>query len=183
MMIPRRRKAPNPNVYKTFNITNPTCPVKGDKDLDYRPGIKQTNYSKYKTTSQIMNLPGGNKRNLNDVHDDQNNSEIRPCIKWDKPSYSTKIYKDYKSKVTCLPGSGTITTYRRQIGRPISFKRFQDNDIFNNKKNYSNDNSFIQATGKRFNFEKRVNQESSTTQQRAQGLNKRYKNYSQFQIV
>ena len=182
-MFDRKKRAPNQNNYNSFSINNVSSNANNSND-NFRRSTKACVYSRYNKTTQIINLPGGVKRNLNEINDDKRHYEKRPLIRWDKPtSYSTKIFKDYKSNVACLPGSGTINVPDKEQRRPISTRRFQTNDIFNTEVS-ERQNDPLLYSGKKINISKRSNNESTTDiyQNRFQGIKKSYKNYSQIQL-
>lgn len=177
-MFDRKRRPENHyGNYNSFSFKDPPT------NDTFRKGTKTTVFSRYNKTTQIINLPGGVKRNLNDINDDKQRIDNRPCIRWDKPtSYTTKIFNDYKSSVVCLPGSGTVSVPEKQPTKPISTRRFQTNDIFNTAE--SNNRTFRAFSGKKINNNKRSNIESTNDiyQNRFQGIKKSYKNYSQIQL-
>jgi hypothetical protein len=190
---PRRT---NPKVYRSFSfekIYNPNTNENNNDNYNeyaYRPSTRPAQFSSYNKTTQIVNLPGGVKRNINDINDDGDIKNMRSLQKWDKPSHNTKIYKDYKSNVACLPGTGTITVLDKPVTkRAINQRRYDSNDIFNTRYNSNNNNdytgkTFKQYSGKRINMSKRSNNESNNDiyQNRFQGIKKNYKNYSQIQL-
>jgi len=65
--------------------------------------IKFNEYSKYNKSSQITNLPGGIKRGMNEIRDDE--TYIRKTTHNTGKSVQRKIESDYKSNITCLPSS------------------------------------------------------------------------------
>lgn len=94
--------------------------------------IKPSLFQSYKNTSQIINLPGGLKREPFQIKDDinfyfdaQNNKK--------QPNFAEKVTKDYCSKVSCLPNSLT-TKYK---------KNYNCNNIFLKKCNYDSNNDNI----------------------------------------
>ena len=200
-MFDTKRRCADPKVYKSFsfekiynNNNKDSCSSNSNNnyinEYVYRPSTRSGEYSSYGKTTQIVNLPGGVKRNASDINDDGDVSKIKAINKWDKPSYNTKVCKDYKSNVECLPGTGTIMVGidrdNNTKRRTISNKKYDCNDIFNVKYDYnkSNGKTFKQFCGKRMNMNKRSNNESSNDiyQSRFQGIKKNYKNYSQIQL-
>ena len=190
-MFDTKRRCADPKMYKSFSFeqiyNNNDNSDNHVNEYVYRPSTRSGQYSSYGKTTQIVNLPGGVKRNANDINDDGDVSKIKAINKWDKPSYNTKVCKDYKSNVECLPGTGTVVVVDRDTKRrTISNKKYDCNDIFNVKYDYnkSNGKTFKQFCGKRMNMNKRSNNESSNDiyQSRFQGIKKNYKNYSQSQL-
>ena len=197
-MFDTKRRCADPKVYKSFsfekiynnnNNNKDSCSNSSINEYVYRPSTRSGEYSSYGKTTQIVNLPGGVKRNASDINDDGDVSKMKSINKWDKPSYNTKVCKDYKSNVECLPGTGTLMVGNRDSNakrRTISNKKYDCNDIFNVKYDYnkSNGRTFKQFCGKRMNMSKRSNNESSNDiyQSRFQGIKKNYKNYSQIQL-
>ena len=190
-MFDTKRRCADPKMYKSFSFeqiyNNNDNSDNHVNEYVYRPSTRSGQYSSYGKTTQIVNLPGGVKRNANDINDEGDVSKIKAINKWDKPSYNTKVCKDYKSNVECLPGTGTVVVVDRDTKRrTISHKKYDCNDIFNVKYDYnkSNGKTFKQFCGKRMNMNKRSNNESSNDiyQSRFQGIKKNYKNYSQIQF-
>ena len=83
----------------------------------------------------MVNLPGGVKRNIKDINDDG-----RPKIAKNNFSFSSKINKDFNSKIACLPGN-MVNTEPVNKTRNMSSKRNQTSDIFNRQGNNNNNNS------------------------------------------
>ena len=193
-MFDTKRRCANPNVYKSFSFekiyNNSQAAAKDSGSINeyvYKPSTKAGQYSSYGKTTQIVHLPGGVKRNVKDINDDGDISKLRAINKWDKPSYNTKVCKDYKSNVECLPGTGTVVVMNRDAKRrTISHKRYDCSDIFNVNYDYhkSNGKTFKQFCGRKMNMSKRSNNESCSDiyQGKFQGIKKSYKNYSQIQL-
>jgi hypothetical protein len=92
-------------------------------------------FKKYDNTTQIVSLPGGVKRHDVDIRDDTR-SLHPPRI--NTQSYSTKILRDYKSNISCLPGSQlNVANTERPLVRQ---QKNQSSDIFNINNNNSNTN-------------------------------------------
>jgi len=89
--------------------------------------IRKAEFKKYDSTTQIILLPGGLKRNLKEINDDN-----KPFIAKTSQSFNSKITKDYNSNIACLPGSKINTEPIRKT-RLISVKRYESNDIFKDK--------------------------------------------------
>ena len=146
-----------------------------------------TQFSRYKTTTQIYNLPGGIKRNINEINDDKKLLETKPIYKLEHPSYSIKVYDDYKSNVSCLPN--TLTKYNEKNvynNKYInSYKKFENNDIFNRGNPYSNVKTNYRLKGKKlYNGRDLFNYESHKMGNiyDNQGIKKYYKNNSQIEF-
>lgn len=81
-------------------------------------------------------MPGGVKRDFNDISDDHkyiNRSGNR--------SFCAKVFKDYKSNISCLPGA-LINDEKKEKTRLVLQKKFENNQIFNLNDNNTNNNSF-----------------------------------------
>jgi len=94
-------------------------------------------FKKYDSTTQIVNLPGGFKRCQNDINDDK-----KPVIVKSNQSFSSKVVRDFNSNISCLPGN-MINTEPSQKQRPVSSRRYENNDIFNRQPvntSYTNNN-------------------------------------------
>ena len=147
--------------------------------------IKNSLFNHYKTTTQIINLPGGIKRNQKEINDDKSTMDIKPKTKLNYPSFSLKIKEDFKSNVSCLPN--TMTKYYeipKKI-KPPNPKRYANNDIFLRKNMNHNYNYFNNSTGKKFNKFKQNNDEcrnSSDMYSYNNGIRTHYRNYSQFSL-
>ena len=112
-----------------------------------------TEFTKYENTSQISNLPGGIKRNACEIKDNYNPLRTNYCT---SESFSTKLYRDYNSNISCLPGRnkneqrGENPTLVAQ-----NMRKYMSNDIFNvnmNKINPTNTNNFNVDNTRRENF-------------------------------
>jgi hypothetical protein len=148
-----------------------------------------TQFSRYKTTTQIYNLHGGIKRNINEINDDKKYLDTKPFLKLDQPSYSIKICDDYKSNVSCLPNSLTKYNEKNVYNNKYinNFKKFENNDIFNRGNAYSNVRTNYRLKGKKlynqngrdlFNYE---SQKLGNLYDN-QGIKKYYKNNSQIEF-
>jgi len=82
-------------------------------------------------TTQIVNLPGGIKRNVKEIKDDEKSG-----IKKLNHSNYSKLIKDFKSNIECLPGK-MVHGKDYEKNRVCSAKRFETNDIFNKNNNES----------------------------------------------
>ena len=90
-------------------------------------------FKKYDNTTQIVSLPGGVKRHDVDIRDDTR-SLHPPRV--NTQSYSTKILRDYKSNISCLPGSQiNVANSERTLVRQ---QKNQSSDIFNINSNNNN---------------------------------------------
>jgi hypothetical protein len=97
---------------------------------------RDVEYKKYDTTTQIVALPGGVKRSHCEINDDSKFASGKV-----NQSYSTKLHRDYKSNISCLPGSMINGYNERQ--KHVNIKKYQTNDIFNTNSNtYTNYNTF-----------------------------------------
>ena len=78
---------------------------------------------RYAKTSQIVNLPGGPKRLGREIQDDD--------IKMNNYNHSkaSKLIKDFKSNVACLPGP-VKNNDSVEKGKLMSDKRLEKSDIF-----------------------------------------------------
>lgn len=87
----------------------------------------------YDTTTQIVSLPGGVKRNKDDIRDDRINAPQKNIS-----TYSVKLSRDYKSNISCLPGN---LVNKENEKHTIKERKFQSSDIFNQNP-ITNHNSF-----------------------------------------
>ncbi len=69
-----------------------------------KPHIKFNEFSKYSQTTQVTNLPGGEKRLQTDINDDVKYIREK-LVKGSGKSTQKKIEKDLNSNVSCLPTS------------------------------------------------------------------------------
>lgn len=115
------RKKSNPRLYKSscFDFYSPCA--------SSRRVLKPTLLDKYTKTTQIMNLPGGIKRNDDDINDDE--KRIRSMSgNTIRESYRKRVINDHNSNVACLPGCKINTV--RSRGRRYNGKKNEDNNIF-----------------------------------------------------
>ena len=145
-----------------------------------KPMIKNYLYKKYNSTSQIVNLPGSNKRIDQEINDDINFFKNHRRL----TSFNQKINQDFKSKVLCLPNSLTNNNYyekRLKNSKFIDPKKFNSNDIFN----LIRINHIKNKKGVKFNNIYQKNKESNLSldmysRSMINGKKKYYKNYSHF---
>lgn len=69
--------------------------------LQHKKQKLYNNYSKYNTTTQIANLPGGIKRNNTEIKDDEDFKKFSKKPAFDK-SCQAKLKMDFDSKISCL---------------------------------------------------------------------------------
>ena len=89
--------------------------------------------NKYDYSSEILNLPGGYKRNINDIQDDYNNKEIETSRKINMNS-TASCFRERNinpPKIDCLTHN-----LKQQFNRPYSVASLKSNDK-NKLKNYS----------------------------------------------
>ena len=146
-----------------------------------------TQFSRYKTTTQIYNLPGGIKRNINEINDDKKLYDTKPFYKLEHPSYSIKVYDDYKSNVSCLPNTLTKYNEKNVYNNKYlnNYRKFENNDIFNRGNLYSNVKTNYRLKGKKlYNGRDLFNYESQKMGNiyDNQGIKKYYKNNSQIEF-
>lgn len=178
-----KKRCDNPEVYQGLITFKNTCAGSNNGTIcSYsKKGNNNSYYQKYNHSSQIVSLPGGEKRELIDINDD-----TKPVIKADKGSYTTKLHKDFKSNIACLPGSGVNTSYtQHKIG--LAAYKYHSTDIFNanpcgasniNRYNY---NSFKAQLGKR--HVNQPNTESSYTSKHRSVIKcQGYRNISQVNL-
>ena len=122
------RKPCNPKVYQSFELTDSAKPE------PYHRMIKPALFKKYDNTSQISYLPGAIKRDQNEINDNYCNN---PTTKTTE-SFNTKLYRDYRSNVACLPGSVINETRNQNYLCQPNIKKNESHDIFNIN-NYSTD--------------------------------------------
>ena len=115
-LFPSKKRASNFRLYRNnFSIDNND--LSENLNVNYNYDFYEDPYSKkrqlknglfthYKTTTQIVNLPGGVKRNKNDINDDKSIID-KPKIKLMYPSFALKVEGDFKSNISCLPNSMT----------------------------------------------------------------------------
>jgi len=65
--------------------------------------IRNVEYKKYDNTTQITNLPGGIKRKDIEITDDKQKLLKKKDLSL--KSFGYKMDKDYKSNISCLPGT------------------------------------------------------------------------------
>lgn len=190
------RESPEFNYISNVNLKVPTkqsnprlfsssCFDKGDKDLPQtRTLYKPTLLEKYTKTTQIYSLPGGVKRNENEIND--NSIQCRSfCGNKSKESYRHKLLNDYNSNVACLPGCEINPIIIRM--RKFNGKKNQENNIFNNTTTNSSsiDNSFNISHKKKINLDTRLNSSSffgkSVTQRNTPQI-RGYHNESHFEF-
>ena len=192
-IFPSKKRCINFKYYRNnFSINDSDISINYNNDFYEDPYSKKRQlknglFTYYKTTTQIINLPGGIKRNLKEINDDKSMMEIQPKNKLIHPSFNLKVQEDFKSNVSCLPNSMTKYYEPPKKVIPSNPRRFINNDIFlrnNNNFNYFN-NSY--STGKKFNKIKRNNSECKIskdmfTQNLHNGTKIHYRNYSQFSL-
>lgn len=112
---------------------------------NYRRCIRQSEYSHNNSTSQIINLPGGIKRDMNSINElNANTKYIRNSAFW------SKIRNEYFSNVSCLPGRFTkVKQEYPQTGRQGN--KYNRSDIFNVKDSVNKYESFNQPKRKASN--------------------------------
>ena len=166
----------NNNNKSNNNLTNKFF----DVSIIKKPKTKNDLYNKYNSNSQIVNLPGSNKRIDKEINDDINFFQNHQKI----TSFNQKINQDFKSKVLCLPNSLTKNDYyekRLKNKKFIDPKKFNSSDIFN----LMRINHLKNKKGVKFNNIYQKNKESNLsldmyTRNMISGRKKYYKNYSHF---
>lgn len=190
------KESPEFNYISNVNIKVPTkksnpklfsssCFDKGDKDLPQtRTLYKPTLLEKYTKTTQIYSLPGGVKRNENEIND--NGVQCKSfCGNKSKESYQHKLLNDYNSNVACLPGCEINPIILRM--RKFNGKKNEGNNIFNNTTTdvpIAN-NSFNISHKKKINLDTHLNSNSffgkSVTQRNTPQI-RGYHNESHFEF-
>ena len=209
-LFPSKKRSSNFRLYRNnFSIDNND--LRKNLNINYNYDFYEDPYSKkrqlknglfthYKTTTQIVNLPGGIKRNQNDINDDKSMMEIKPKIKLIHPSFSLKVEGDFKSNVSCLPNSMTKNyNDKNKINNYYYNDKNKFNGYYNNEKNtinnyYYNDNwnkrnknyfnnSYLKEKKiDRINHNKSEFQSDGYSQNLNKGRKSYYKNYSQFSL-
>lgn len=143
-------------------------------------------FKKYDNTSQIKYLPGCIKREQTEINDNYNPNK-NPALKQTE-SFNTKVSRDYRSNVACLPGSVINDERNRNYLYQPNQKKYESQDIFNI--NYSNTarqppNSFNVSHKKRFEqSDTKYNNSNPPINRPFTGIRRNeYKNRSQFQII
>lgn len=148
-----KKKPMSPYGRETFSFKQEEG-TKNNNCTSLKRGNKQTPYGSYSTTTQIVNLPGGIKRNDNEIKDDRRRS--LPANRGEekqRESYKAKIVNDYYTNISCLPGCpyNQRTFYKEDVPLRKQFNNRSQSDIFNLKKEQSIQNS-NQEQGKRNNL-------------------------------
>ena len=156
-----------------------------------RPLSKPTLFDKYTKTTQIYGLPGGCKRDINEILDDRSRNSFQESRDKSRDSYRIKVKHDYNSNIECLPGS-TINTKVNRFRKYGGMKN-DGNNIFNNNTNSTNGNIgfYTPNTGKKMNLFNSIvekNKDSSYFGRRIRekpvvGIKARYRNQSNFKII
>jgi hypothetical protein len=93
-------------------------------------------FKKYDKTTQIMTLPGGLKRDSDQIKDDN-----KPLVR-NNTAFTEKVARDYNSNISCLP----CRLENVPVSRPYTATRnYQKSDIFNTQPNVPVVNSFNQC--------------------------------------
>ena len=153
-LFPSKKRASNFRLYRNnFSIDNNDRNKNLNINYDYdfyedpfskKRQLKSGIFNYYKTTTQIVNLPGGIKRNTHDIKDDIFVNDIKPKSKLIHPSFSIKVEEDFKSKVTCLPNSMTknykvkiLNNYNKNNNYSFNrYKKYDLNQEIKDDKNY-----------------------------------------------
>ena len=155
--------------------------------MTLKRGNKQTPFGNYSTTTQIVNLPGGVKRNYNDIKDDTKRVfvDYERGAQTQRESYRAKIMNDYNTNISCLPGCpyNEKKCYKEDIPLRKQFNNRSQSDIFNlkeEKQPSSNKGKLL------FNMShKRIFPEKNNTgsQIKTNGIKRIYNNQSNFSFV
>ena len=153
-LFPSKKRSTNYKLYRNnFSIDNNDRNKNLNINYDYdfyedpfskKRQLKSGIFNYYKTTTQIVNLPGGIKRNTHDIKDDIFVNDIKPKSKLIHPSFSIKVEEDFKSKVTCLPNSMTknykvkiLNNYNKNNNYSFNrYKKYDLNQEIKDDKNY-----------------------------------------------
>ena len=186
-LFPSKKRASNFRLYRNnFSIDNND--LRKNLNVNYNYDFYEDPYSKkrqlknglfthYKTTTQIVNLPGGVKRNQSDINDDKTMMEIKPKGKLIHPSFSLKVEGDFKSNISCLPNSMT-----KNYKDKNKINNYYYNDNWNKRnKNYFN-TSNLRKKIETINDNKSESQIDDYSQNLNKGRKSFYKNYSQFSL-
>lgn len=187
-----KKKPMSPYGRETFSFKQEEA-TKNNNFTSLKRGNRQTPYGNYSTTTQIVNLPGGVKRNDNEIKDDRKTS--RPVSRGEekqRESYKAKIVNDYYTNISCLPGCpyNQKTVYKEDIPLRKQFNNRSQSDIFNLRKGDTNQYN-NQEQGKRNNLlfnmsHKRIFPEkNNTTSENRQKCFKKdyYRNKSNFTFI
>jgi hypothetical protein len=86
---------------------------------------RDVEFKQYDKTTQIMNLPGGLKRDSEQIKDD-----TKPIIR-SNVAFNAKVSRDYNSNISCLP----CKLENIPASRPHTATRnYQKSDIFNTQR-------------------------------------------------
>ena len=186
-LFPSKKRSSNFRLYRNnFSIDNND--LSENLNVNYNYDFYEDPYSKkrqlknglfthYKTTTQIVNLPGGVKRNKNDINDDKSIID-KPKIKLMYPSFALKVEGDFKSNVSCLPNSMT-----KNYKDKNKINNYYYNDNWNKRnKNYFNNSYLKEKKIDRINHNKSEFQSDGYSQNLNKGRKSYYKNYSQFSL-
>ena len=118
-----RKKPLSPTIRESHDFTNTKHSY-----ISLKRKSKETPYTNYSTTTQIVNLPGGVKRK--DINDDRNHRAMNTSN-----SYKVKIKNDYHTNISCLPGCpyNKKKYYKEDIPQKRKFNNRSQSDIFNLK--------------------------------------------------
>ena len=184
----------NVDIKTPHNKSNPklySSSVFGSSNTSFsKPLSKPTLFDKYTKTTQIYGLPGGCKRNVNDILDDRSRNSFQESRDKSRDSFQIKVKHDYNSNIECLPGSTINTTLSRF--RKYGGVKNDGNDIFNNNNNKDgHERVNTHTTGKKMNLLNQIvekNRDNSYFGRRIKekpvvGIKARYRNQSNFKII
>jgi hypothetical protein len=81
---------------------------------------RDVEFKMYDKTTQIVSLPGGLKRDSDQIKDD-----TKPVVR-SNVAFGVKMTKDYNSNIACLP----CRLENQPMDRPVSTRNYQKSDIF-----------------------------------------------------
>ena len=176
-----QRKTCDPRVFKSFSFANefPEGPY-------HRIRAETGYYKKYNDESQIANLPGGLKRDENEINDNYYKIINQNQVPFTKESQQRKFLMDVHSNVDCLRGMSKIDNSEIKSINP---KKYESNNIFSYDKNENTNNSCFNITHKKqyilnnnnnyFNYN---NNEENLDEVSVNRIKRKNRNESQFTI-
>ncbi|MCQ2820926.1 MAG: hypothetical protein MJ252_27015 [archaeon] len=109
-------KKTNPRLYESHCFDHPGTEESKEDYSERQNTLRSTPFSDYSKTTQIYHLPGGVKRNQNEINDDKKERRLNKRSK----SFQIKTEYDHKSNISCIPGcklNPIRHIFRRYSGR------------------------------------------------------------------
>lgn len=116
----------------SLKLSSEQCKVK----TEYKRCIKPSTFNHYTSTSQIIQLPGGIKRDINAMKQLNENPK---CPR--NSAFCSKVNNEYCSKVFCLPGRFTKANQQCVLKTGRQIRKHNQSDIFNVNDSLSDCNS------------------------------------------